>query len=145
MYKPKYFKAVELVPKALYQKYKSKGDAWILGILMDERLLQVIDTIRENFGPMIINDWAWKGKNQWRGFRTSQCAFGATLSQHRFGRAVDMIPKDVHPDIIRDDIIEDQMGRAYRHIGGLEMNIDWLHIDVRIRNNKGHINLFDPY
>lgn len=143
MYKPIHFSAAELVPKTLYQNYKSRGDAWILRVLFDERLLKTIDTIRCNFGPMTINDWSWGGKNQWRGFRSPQCGVGATLSQHRFGRAVDMIPKHVHPDEIRDDIIEDQMGRAYRHIGGLEMNISWLHIDVRGRDQNGKIMLFN--
>ncbi|RKX17824.1 MAG: hypothetical protein DRP51_10205 [Candidatus Zixiibacteriota bacterium] len=143
MYVPKHFKLTELVPKAIYQKYKIRGDAWLMRVLFDERLLRVIDTIRESFGPMVINDWAWNGKNQWRGFRSPQCGVGATLSQHRFGRAVDMIPREVHPDIIRDDILEDQMGCAYRDIGGLEMNISWLHIDVRGRDQNGKIMLFN--
>jgi len=144
MYIPKHFSAPELVPSGLYNKYKSRGNAWMLGILFDERLLKVIDAIREDFGPMTVNDWLWGGKNQWRGFRTANCGVGATLSQHRFGRGIDLIPKDIHPDEIRDDIIQDQMGRPYRHIGALEMNISWLHIDVRIRNKDGKINLFYP-
>ena len=144
MYIPKHFKAAELVPTTLYKKYASRGDEWILRILFDERLLRIIDIIRSEYGPMTINDWSWGGKNQWRGYRTGTVSIGATLSQHRFGRAVDMIPKNITADEIREDIIDDQMGQAYQHIGGLEMNISWLHIDTRGRDSKNKINLFYP-
>jgi hypothetical protein len=116
----------------------------MLNVLFDERILKLIDVIREEYGPMTINDWAWGGTNQFRGFRSGGCDVGATLSQHRFGRAVDMIPKEIHPRQIREDIIEDQWGRPYKDVGGLEMGISWLHIDVRARNDKGEINLFRP-
>jgi len=145
MYIPKYFKAVELVDKATYQKCKHRGDEWLLGILFDERLLRVIDTIRHQFGPMTINDWSWGGPSQYRGWRSPDCDIGATLSQHRFGRAVDMIPKDMHPKAIRAEIIKNQNKSPHtKFIGGLEMGISWLHIDVRTRNKDGEINLFYP-
>lgn len=144
MYVPKYFKAKELIPTKLYKKYKSRGDAWMLGILFDERLLKVADSIRDSFGPMTVNDWAYGGKNQWRGFRGPSCGIGATLSQHRFGRALDLIPKNISPDEIRDELIEKQNDPIYNLIGGLEMNITWLHIDVRQRNADNAINLFYP-
>ena len=144
MYIPKHFSAAELVPEKLHAKYKSRGDAWLLRILFDERLLMTIDTIRENFGPMTINDWSWGGANQYRGIRPPDCSIGAGLSQHRFGRAVDMIPKDIKAAEIRVDIIEDQMGQAYKHIGGLEMGISWLHIDTRGRDAEGMISCFYP-
>lgn len=144
MYIPMHFKANELIDRHTYQKYQSRGDKWMLGVLFDDRLLKLIDILREKFGPMTINDWSWGGQSQYRGWRSPGCDIGATLSQHRFGRAVDMIPKDMHPKLIRQDIIKYQSCRPYRHIGGLEMGISWLHIDVRARNSKGEINLFYP-
>jgi hypothetical protein len=93
---------------------------------------------------MTINDWAWGGTNQFRGFRSGGCNIGAALSQHRFGRGLDLIPKDTHPKKIRADIIEDQMGQSYKDVGGLEMGISWLHIDTRARNSEGEIILFYP-
>lgn len=144
VYVPTHFTAKELVPKALYNKYKSRGDNWFWQTLFDERLLQVIDAIRSQFGPMTINDWSWGGNNQYRGFRPPSCGIGATLSQHRFGRAADLIPKSIHPDKIRDDIIKEQHDEVWKLVGALEMDISWLHVDVRQRGTDGEIMKFYP-
>lgn len=144
MYKPKHFGIKELVPKALYNKYKGRGDAFLFQVVFDERLLKLIDTIRESFGPMTVCDWSWGGASQYRGFRPPDCTVGAALSQHRFGRAVDMIPKDISPDEIRDYIIQRQNHIEWKDVGGLEMDITWLHIDVRSRTDDNKINLFYP-
>jgi hypothetical protein len=94
---------------------------------------------------MTVNDWSWGGANQYRGWRSPDCGIGATLSQHRFGRAVDMIPKDMSAEDIRDDLIKNQHKSPHiKFIGGLEMGISWLHVDVRTRNKDGEINLFYP-
>jgi hypothetical protein len=144
VYIPTHFKAVELVPKALYQKYKSRGDNWFWQTIFDERLLIVIDAIRTSFGSMTINDWSWQGSNQYRGFRPPNCGVGATLSQHRFGRAADLIPKDIHPDEIRDHIIAHQHETIWSLVGALEMDISWLHVDVRQRGTNAEIMKFYP-
>jgi hypothetical protein len=128
----------------VYAKYQSRGDQWMINVLFDERLLRVADILREEYGPMTINDWAWGGTNQFRGFRSGGCNIGADLSQHRFGRGLDLIPKDIRAGKIREDIIDDQMGESYKDVGGLEMGITWLHIDTRARNEEGEINLFYP-
>lgn len=144
MYKPKYFSLKELIPQTFYNtNYKKyKGKLWY--ILFDERLLMTIDNIREKFGKMIVNDWVYGGNSNYRGYRPLKCSVGATLSQHRFGRACDLIPQDLHPDEIRDHIIANQNREPWKHIGGLEMNISWLHIDTRARDITGAIQLFYP-
>lgn len=144
MYTPKYFKIWEMVPKDFYTKYQKRGADYLWTILFDERLLRSMDTIREQFGPMKVNDWKAGGNNQYRGIRPPSCKIGADLSQHRFGRAVDLIPHNYSPSEIRADIIQDQMGEPYKFIGGLEMKISWLHIDVRQRNPLNHIWQFNP-
>jgi len=144
IYVPTHFKAAELVPKALYNKYKSRGDSWFFQTVFDPRLLKVIDGIREDFGSMTINDWSWAGPNQYRGFRPPNCGVGATLSQHRFGRAADLIPKNIHPDEIRDHLIKHQNDETWKYIGALEMDISWLHVDVRQRGTDGQIMKFYP-
>jgi len=144
MYKPNHFGIKELVPKALYNKYKSKGDAFLFQVVFDERLLRLIDRIREEYGSMTCNDWPWGGSNQYRGFRPPDCSIGAVLSQHRFGRAVDLIPKSITPDEIRTEIIANQNSDKWKDVGGLEMDISWLHIDVRQRTDPNKINLFYP-
>ncbi len=142
MYKPKHFELHELVPKDLFNKYAFKQH--ILWGLFDERLLRIADTVREEFGSMTINNWYWQGPRQYSGFRPPDCTIGATLSQHRFGRALDMIPKTSDVDDIRQDMIESQNDIAWKDIGGIEMDITWLHVDTRMRDAEGNINLFYP-
>ncbi len=144
MYIPKHFTAKELVDHNTYQKYSYRGDKWMLKVLFDDRILRVIDVIRDEFGPMTINDWSWGGSNQYRGWRSPGCNIGAELSQHKFGRAVDMIPKECEADKIREVLIHDYQAIKYMDIGGIEMGISWLHIDVRARDEYGKINIFHP-
>ena len=144
MYTPQHFGIKELVPKTLYSHYQSRGDAFLFQVVFDERLLKLIDRIRDQFGPMTANDWSWGGTNQYRGFRPPDCNIGAKLSQHRFGRAADLIPKNITSGEIRKEIIANQNSSNWKDIGGLEMNISWLHIDVRSRTNPNKINLFYP-
>lgn len=144
MYVPKHFGIKELVPKDLYDKYKSRGDNFLFQVIFDQRLLELIDRIRDEFGPMTICDWSWGGGSHYRGFRPPDCSVGAALSQHRFGRAVDMIPKNVSPDDMRSQIIADQNSEKWKVIGGLEMDITWFHVDVRARTDESKINLFYP-
>jgi len=144
MYKPNHFGIKELVPKSLYNKYSSRGDNFLFQVVFDERLLRVIDTIREEFGSMTVNNWSWGGPFQYRGIRPPDCTVGAALSQHRFGRAVDMSPKNISPDDMRKQIIDDQNSDKWKDIGGLEMGITWFHVDVRARTDDKKINLFYP-
>ena len=144
MYIPIHFGIKELVPKDLYDKYKSRGDNFLFQVVFDERLLMLIDRVRDKFGSMTICDWSWGGGSHYRGFRPPNSSVGAALSQHRFGRAVDMIPKNVSPDEMRTYIIDNQNSGDWGNVGGLEMDISWFHIDVRARTNPIKINLFYP-
>jgi hypothetical protein len=144
MYIPENFGIKELVPKDLYEKYKTRGNQFLFQVVFDERLLRLIDTVRKKFGPMTINDWSWNGSNQYRGYRPPDCSVGAALSQHRFGRAVDMIPKYGTADDMRQIIIDNQNTDDWKDVGGLEMDISWFHIDVRARTNLNKINIFYP-
>ena len=144
MYKPEHFGIKELVPKDFYDKYKSRGDNFLFQVVFDERLLRLIDIVRKEFGSMTICDWSLGGASNYRGFRPPDSTVGAALSQHRFGRAVDMIPKDISPGHMRKKIIEDQNSDKWKVVGGLEMDITWFHIDVRARTDDSKINLFYP-
>ena len=142
MYIPQHFGIKELVPKTLYDKYKSRGDNFLFQVVFDERLLRLIDVIRNEFGSMTICDWSWGGASNYRGFRPPDCDIGAVLSQHRFGRAVDMIPKNISSGDMRKKILEDENSEKWKVIGGLEMDITWFHVDVRARTDDSKINLF---
>lgn len=126
--KSKYFRLEELVPESLFKKYGEK--CWDF---LDPRLLESIDTIKERFpkGTITINNWLWNGNRNWSGIRTEDSPYYSFSSMHSWGKAVDMIFKSYTPDEVRQDIIDNP--ELYPHIKGLEMNISWVHIDVRSR------------
>ena len=143
IYIPKHFNISELTPPEMGSIIKRKGDEWAFSTLFDERLLITADFIRDMFGVMIVNDWADGGSFRYRGFRPGDCDVGAEYSQHRFGRGLDLIPLEKSVYKIREEILNYPDSPRFKLIGGLEMNIPWLHIDVRARKD-GNILLFNP-
>ena len=81
---------------------------------------------------MVANTWWWGGKNHDRGFRLPGCRVGTDRSQHRFGRALDLVPTEYNVDDIRNDI---KAGEDFGGITCIEDGVSWLHIDCR--NYKG--------
>lgn len=130
MYKCKNFKIYELVPKHIYEKRGEK--AWEL---LDEKLLMTIDTLREKLGKSItINNYYWNGDRNWSGLRTagfydSLQKYDDSLSQHKYGRAVDMIVKDTDAEAVRQFIYKNK--KDFPYITFVETDITWVHIDVR--------------
>lgn len=139
MYTPKHFSLFEIVPEDIYRDYHGSEILWWL---FDDRILMAADLIRDRFGPMTINDWYYGGSNHFRGFRPADCGVGATLSQHKFGRALDLIPSDVSAHQIRAAIIEKDV--AANLITCVEENIPWLHIDCRLPEAGGQIKIIYP-
>lgn len=140
MYKCKHFKIEELVPPELFEKYKN--EQYKLWWVFNHDTLYVADRLREDYGPMTCNDWLWNGERTMSGIRfliEEDIEIGAELSQHKFGRALDLIPKNVHPDEIRKDI-RNQKKPYMEKIRAIETNISWLHYDMR--NNKGKLMEF---
>lgn len=135
MYIPKWFDVRELVPEETYLARGEDG-CWIL---FDERLLITADALRDEFGPMYVNNWHNGGSTHYRGFRPLDCAVGATYSQHRFGRALDCMFRDAAVNDVREFILEDP--EKFPHITALEMNVTWLHFDLR---NTKRIQKFYP-
>lgn len=127
-YECKHFNIVELVPR---QVYRDRGDkAWEL---LDQNMLKVLDQLRDKFGPMVINNWHSGGDREWSGLRTLDSPYYKPYSQHSFGRAFDIIPTTITVDSLREHIITNQ--ELYPQIGGVELNVSWLHIDGR--NHQG--------
>jgi hypothetical protein len=144
MYYPNHFNIWELVPPSLGKMVESRGVYQTFNILFDERLLRTMDMLRNEFGTMQVNTWKNGGVFEYRGFRPSGCDIGARLSQHRFGRAVDMIPLDSDVEHIREEILNRPNSVSYQYIGGLELDVSWLHIDVRGRLYADKIATFTP-
>jgi len=125
-YKPKHFIIQELVPKMIY----SPESEYKLWWLFDSRLLFTIDALRKRYGKMVMNTWKWGGDSQYRGWRPWNISVGATMSQHKFGRGGDLIPIETPVEEIRQDIIKgDHIDLKF--ITCIELNVFWLHVDVR--------------
>jgi len=123
-YTPKYFKIQELVPPSIYNALGSKSL-----IVMDARMLYTADCLREHFGkPITINNWHKSGKFSQRGFRDNS-SVGATYSQHRYGRALDMDIKGVTAEEARIEIVKNR--NKFKYITTLESDVSWLHADCR--------------
>jgi len=145
MYIPEFFEIYELVPKDLFEKYAKQNKVDKLWLLFDDRVLITADLLRHRFGTIVVNTWQWGGDSTLRGFRPFGSAFGAALSQHKFGRALDLIPVKVTAEEIRQDIIANPDREEYSLIKAIETDITWFHFDVR--NHKladGGIFYFKP-
>lgn len=133
---PNYFELYELVPPDVYQRYISHPH--LLWGIFDDRLLRTISKLRFRYGSMVMNTWHWGGSHSERGWRHPDTITGATLSQHKFGRAGDLIPQETSAERIRQDIIAAPWHPDFEFITCIEMDIPWLHIDTRNRNKKRH-------
>lgn len=128
-----YFNLYELVDK---HTYYSRGEAaWEC---IDIRLLNVLNRLRENLGASItVNNWKWSKDSkasdyfQWRGLRTSGSKYFSHYSQHSFGRAADFDVKGYTAEEVRKHILENL--ELYPEIKGIELGVNWVHIDVRNR------------
>ena len=132
IYKCKYFKIEELVPKSLFKQYEK--ETWKLWALFDDRILREADRLREQYGRCYINNWLWGGKLNNCGYREQNSGVGSNFSQHCFGRALDLHFVDWDIEEIRHSVITDCISNPKKYpIRGVELNVSWLHIDVRNR------------
>ena len=115
------------------ETYKRFGDSSIWFI--DNRIITLAQFIRERLNkPCTINNWSNGGQYQYSGFRPPECTIGAKLSQHRFGRGIDLKCKGMTADEVREDIIKNF--DIYNKIGLTTIEDGkfaptWCHIDVR--------------
>lgn len=96
-YVPKYFKIHELVhPDDYKAQLNTLRKLWLA---FDSRLLWTADRFRECFGPIVINNWFSGTSSKYTvnnsgfrfcGLRPMNSTTGAALSQHKFGRALDL-------------------------------------------------------
>lgn len=131
---PDFFELYELVPRSMYYRYAEHPHR--LWVLFDDRLLRTIHNLRERYGKMVMNTWYWGGHNHECGWRHEASDTGAALSQHKFGRAGDLMPQEVPVTQVRQDILTDPWHPDFQYITCIEMDTSWLHIDVRNRDKE---------
>ena len=135
--KSKKFKIHELVPLRLHNTVHPD----VLWRMIDPRLIETIDTIKETFpeGSMTINNYMWGGNRGWSGLRTKDSDYYSPTSQHTLGKAIDAIFSKYDVEDIRQFILNNP--DKFPHVGGIELGVSWLHVDVRDRVN-GKIKTF---
>ena len=121
LYTPKYFTLEELWPPGFDMNW----------LVFDERILKAADMLREEYGPMICNDWKWGGKNKFRGWRPPYTDVGAAYSQHKFGRALDLVPVNCTAKEVTDIIRLTPDFHKLKYITCVEVGKPWVHIDCR--------------
>ena len=124
MYKCEYFDIKELVPESMYQKYGELS--WQF---FDVNLLKVLDRLREQFGPLHVNNWYNDGPFSQRGIRDFDYGGIDNRSLHKFGKAVDFHSNTVCSEDIREYILNYK--DEFPEIGGMELGTSWVHIDTR--------------
>jgi hypothetical protein len=134
--KCKYFAIYELVPKHIYKKRGEK--AWEL---LNPLLLTALDRLKVKFnkGTMTINNYYWGGTYNYSGLRTPESEDYSETSQHTVGNGVDVKFSDYDTDEVRQYIIDNP--DEFPEIKGIELEVAWLHIDVR---NSEVIKVFKP-
>ena len=136
IYKCKHFAIHELVPP---QVFEDRGDkAWEL---LDDRLLYTLDQLRNRYGRITVNKWHWGGDRLWSGLRTSGSPYYSQYSQHSFGRAADCLFNELSAEKVRVDIMANPNDPAFEYINSVELDVSWLHFDVR---NCNRIQTFKP-
>ena len=130
-YKPKHFQLYELVPREVHATVPHH----ILWGCWKWEVLWTADQLWEIYGgPVIINDWWWKGPHQYRGWRPQKPPIGqkwAEWTQHAWWNALDMVFKDVTAERVRHDIIYNEHPEAFQYIRCIEATVPWLHFDCR--------------
>lgn len=135
MYKPKWFELYELMPPELYTYDMMISEAArerAFATYFDRKLLETIDVVREIIGlPLICNTWFQDGNRKNCGFRSKTCSVGAEDSQHKLGKAVDLICHKMSAEEMRQKIKENEHLLPYPI--RIEAGVNWLHIDVKDR------------
>lgn len=142
MYKPKNFKAHELVDAKLYATLMHDTD--LIYKLFDPEILKWAQWMRERYGPFLINDWWNRGNSEWRGLRTPRSKYFSKTSMHAHGQAIDLLPVGSTPSA--KEIIADlkSLGKV-PHITRVEdlAGMTWIHGDTK-KTGKKNTHFFLP-
>ncbi len=129
----------EYVPKDLYDKFSNKTH--ILTGLIDKRLIESDQALRDHFGPVNINTWYAGGDRMWSGLRTSDSSYFSQTSQHTYGRASDKIFKNATAQEVREYI-----KKYWQKLGVkcIEENVSWVHSDIRFIKKQKELLIVYP-
>ena len=125
MYAPKHFKAYELVPKVVYDRYADSSIQFL-----DAAILEAGDNLRDVFGPCWVNNWHEGGQIDSAGLRPPNDPTGSPWSAHKQGKALDLKFLQATPDEVRDWILAHRDDKRIAGITRVELGTPtWVHID----------------
>ena len=144
MYRPRHFIIQELVCPHVHAKFGNV--AWQF---FDDKLLITLDMLRDQLGPVYVNNWDMGGKFSQRGFRCTRCALvkkavqedRVYVSPHMTGQGVDLDVKGMTAAKVRLWIVSNPIKMPFPI--RLEKSVTWVHIDVRDAG-QGQVYLFNP-
>lgn len=123
------------------ETFKQYGDKSIWFI--DPRIANIAQKLRDRLGiALYVNTWHMGGVFKYSGFRPPACPVGASKSQHKFGRAIDVKTlenKESGADMIRQEIINNFY--TYHNLGVTTIESEefaptWCHVDLRFNKSK---------
>lgn len=139
MYRPTSFIIQELVAPEIYQ---ARGDrAWET---LNPLTLMALQSVRDKFGPITINNWHAGGAFKESGARSFGTSTGAAYSMHRYGGAYDCKSDSVTPAEMCAYIIKNR--GEFPYITAMENPVatpTWLHIDSR-NHSKPDVWIVNP-
>lgn len=140
MKKAKHFGIKELVSRACYEKFGES--AWKF---FDEKAIDTLDWLRDNIGkPITVNNWAWGGEYQHRGYRWDDCTIGARFSAHKEGKAFDFSVKGMTDSEVKDWIEAHENELPHRIRIEEEDTVAKVHFDTRTHYENSKIYYFKP-
>ncbi len=127
------FTLAEFVHPEILDRWGAKS-LWFI----DPKIFTIAQAFRDRFNrPVTINDWIIGGEYINSGLRQFNCKIGTTLSQHKFGRAIDIKIKGIDPLEVQHDI---RNFAYYYQMAGLTAIEDstptWTHADCRQTNSS---------
>jgi len=80
----------------------------------------------------LLNNYKFGGTRLWSGLRTPDSPYYSETSQHSLGKAFDVVFKYVQAEEVREFILNNR--DLFPYVTGLELDVSWLHFDVRNTN-----------
>lgn len=125
-----HFDIREFVSEYIYTRFGGAAQTFI-----DPRLVHAAEWLRVKLDvPLIANDWHNGGHFQSRGYRQPDSSVGATFSQHKFGRALDLSSPKMSCADMYAFILAHEKEALENHITTLEdirETKTWLHISCQ--------------
>ncbi len=121
----------EVIPPEIYSVRKAASIE-----LMDSRILTGLQKLRTYAGvPFTVNNWATGGPRHESGLRLANTRTGAKWSQHKYGRAIDIVPRGMTVrqlfNILKAHEDEFVSNGWITTVENVDATLTWLHVDCR--------------